>query len=131
MTTLSVALKRLPGIISNVIGTQGLKRTVTYQKYSETVFDEAEGANVDTYTDISIPITAVLQHTEDTKKLVGAESDVQSGDSVYVILQTHLGDLTDLSVRDRIVENGQAYPVKDVAKVQDIVVYVTVEGGPL
>jgi len=103
-----------------------IAHAITYKRYSgQTLVDRKP---VNAYDSISIT-SLRMRHSEDTLKGLGlgAESDIQQGDIIYLIDARDFP--TGTSLKDKILNGTNWEQIKNITPVFDLLYAVTTEGG--
>lgn len=106
-----------------------LTTTITWKRFLGNTFDEAQGVNVETYTDFTGIKAIKVEKEIGTRNWQGntrGQWDIASGDVVYLFRDQHVPE--DVSVRDLIVDGALTYSVKKIFPVFNLIVKVEVEG---
>ena len=113
-------------ILTSLKGETEIGYAITYKRYTgQTIV-----ARKPEYPYAGTAITALrMRHSEDTLKGLGlgAESNIQQGDIIYLIDSRDFPAGT--SLKDKIVSGGKWEQVKNITPVFDLLFAVTTEGG--
>jgi len=125
---------QIQGAVNSILPTlfedEGLTSLVTWKKFTDSVFDEGHGVNVDTYVDTK-DISAIRIEKEIGASNAGriyppGQWATTTGDVQYLF---QFADVPDgASIRDLVVEGGITYNVKKIYPVFGLIVKVDVLG---